>query len=259
MTEERELGTLLYPNLPESVARTILAERKDLDLQDLRLLGALSHAEASPLATGGTPAGRDSIASVQRAVWHAAEEAGYPSSPDNSQRQLFDRLCASGLYDVMNIVPADAANEGVWAFLTVVVLPEITPWRFTDTAAEERYLGKPRNTLRRLWWRAWAFGTDFAVTPEGCTPLGEDEYVQIMERTTLGGNRNTARALREALWRAEATGRPFPRSPLMRFMALRLRAARSHICLDALTQGQLVSLLDEITEQAFHDLEVAGA
>jgi hypothetical protein len=149
----------------------------------------------------------------------------------------------------MGIVTADAADEGVWSFLTLVLVPEIGPWRFPDRA-EHRILGKPRNVLRRTWWRAWAFGSDLDWAPEGCTPLGEDEFVQIMERPSLGGNKRTARAIRDAVWRAEAGGLDVARSELMREITRRFRAVRSHRAVDALTDVDLHELLNELTEES---------
>jgi hypothetical protein len=143
----------------------------------------------------------------------------------------------------MDIVPADAANEGVWSFLSLVVVPEVAPWRFPNLP-DERALGKPRNTLRRLWWRAWRYGPDLDFAPEGLEPLGEDEHVQIEERTRLSGNRYVAQAIREGIWRAEASGLPVNRPPFVRQLVLRLSALRSHIALEALTSAQLAELID---------------
>jgi hypothetical protein len=137
----------------------------------------------------------------------------------------------------------------VWSFLTLVVCPEIGPWRFPGRT-EERLLGEPRNVLRRLWWRAWTLGPNLSEAPEGCEPLGEDEFVQVMERPSLGGNRRTARALQFALWRAEAAGLRMPRSELMRQLARRARAAKSHIQFDALSDEELGALLDRIVDQS---------
>ena len=144
-------------------------------------------------------------------------------------------------------------KKGVWSFLTVVVVPEIGPWRFPGRS-EERLIGRPRNVLRRTWWRAWALGPDLDDAPDGCTPLGEDESVQIMERPSLGGNRRTARALQAALWRAEQSGLPAARSEVMRELARRLRAAKSHISLDALDADELSDLLDRLTGEALKSL-----
>jgi hypothetical protein len=154
----------------------------------------------------------------------------------------------------MDIVPADAAVEGVWSFLTLVLLPEIGIWRF-DSRAEERLLGKQRNVLRRDWWRAWALGPDLDAAPEGTVPLGEDEFVQIMERPSLGGDPRVARAIRDACFRCLERGKVTSRMFLMRRAALLTRATKSMIALEALSDAELCSLLDQVMEDARLDLE----
>lgn len=241
-------GALLYPRLPRSTARRLILERSGLGLTELGSLAELHHPEAEPSATGGHPADRSKIEQVQSAIRTVAKDAGFPN-PLGGSTQTFDRPCGTVLFEVMDVVPADAAEEGVWSFLTLVVVPEIGPWRF-PAQSEERLIGRPRNVLRRTWWRAWALGPDLVTAPEGCEPLGEDESVGIMERPSLGGNRRTARALQAALWRAEQAGLTVPRSELLRQLARRARAARSHIQFDALSDAQLESLLDRIVGES---------
>lgn len=246
------MPTLVYPRLPRDVAQRLIIERANLSLADLASLSTLVHPDAEPAATGGNPVDQRRLAEVRDLIRGIAEKAGYPEALGSST-QKFDRPCGTALFDVMGIVPADAAEEGVWSFLTLVVAPEIGPWRFPGRS-EERLIGRPRNVLRRTWWRAWALGPDLERAPDGCTPLGEDESVQIMERPSLGGNRRTARALQAALWRAELQGLSVARSEVMRELARRLRATKSHIALDALNDGQLAELLDRLSAEALLSL-----
>jgi hypothetical protein len=245
-------GTLLYPRLPRHAARQLIADRIGMGHEELLESAELSHPEAEPSATGGHPADAAKIEEIQVAIREVSRRAGFPK-PLGGSTQSFDRPCGSVLMNSMDIVPADAAEEGVWSFLTLVVVPEIGPWRF-PALAEERLIGRPRNVLRRTWWRAWALGPDLSYAPQGCEPLGEDESVQIMERPSLGGNRRTAHALQSALWRAEQQGLPVPRSELMRQLARRGRAVKSHIQFDALTDEALEGLLDRITDEALDAL-----
>lgn len=244
--------SLLYPRLNRVDAQRLLSERSEVPLEKLRDHGALEHPDAVPSPTGGRPVTSEKLRYVQSAIRDVANAAGFPASLGGST-QAFDRPCATALYELMDIVPADAADEGVWSFLTIVVVPEIGPWRF-PRQPEDRMLGRPRNVLRRLWWRAWALGPDLETVPNGCQPLGEDESVQIMERPSLGGNRRSARALQSALWKAESAGLTVPRSELMRQMARRLRATKSHLSLDALNDELLEKLLDRITHESLQDL-----
>lgn len=243
---------LLYPRLSRSAARQLIAQRGDTTLDELHHQAALQHPEAEPSATGGHPADARRLAEVQAAIRDVAAHAGYPR-PLGGLTQRFDRPCGSVLFERMGIVPADAAEEGVWSFVTLVMVPEIGPWRFPGRA-EERLLGRPRNVLRRTWWRAWALGPDLEKAPTGCGPLGEDESVQIMERPSLGGNRRTAQALQAALWRAEQAGIGVPRSELMRQLTRRARATKSHIQFDALPDEALNELLDRVVAASLEAL-----
>ena len=241
-------GSFLYPRLERASASKLLTARAGATLLELQELGATSHPDAEPSATGGHPVPAEKLREVQSTIRAIARQAGYPNVI-SGYTQSFDRPCGTALYRIMEIVPADAAEEGVWSFLSVVVVPEIGPWRFPNRP-DERLLGRPRNVLRRLWWRGWALGPDLDFAPEGCQPLGEDEFVQIMERPTLGGNRRSAGALQQALWRAELAGLNAPRSEMMRELARRLRATRSHILLDAVDEDELSELLDKLIAQA---------
>lgn len=248
---------LLFPRLDSTPARLLIAERVGCGLEELETLAETSHPLAAPSPTGGHPAGDVKLQQVQTAIRLAAKQAGYPKALPRGGEQTFDRPCGTALFRTMGIVTADAADPGVWSFLSLVLVPEIGPWRFPGRT-EERLLGTPRNVLRRLWWRAWTFGDDLDAAPAGCQPLGEDEFVQIMERPSLGGNRRTARALRNAIWRAEASGSTASRSELMRELTRRFRAVRSHIAVDVLSEPQLSQLLAGLVVDSHRRLTSSG-
>lgn len=254
MLEDPTSGRLLYPRLSRSEGLTRLKQFEHLSPGDLRKLASLEHPQAAVAPTGGVPASTGDLEAVQFEVRAIADAAGFPNELRGNE-QAFDRPCGTGLRNVMNIVPADAASEDVWTFLSVVVLPEIGPWRFPKRA-EERMLGRPRNVMRRLWWRAWALGPDLDAKPEGCTPLGEDEFVGIMERPSIGGNPNTAQAVCDAIWRAEANGLSMARSEFARQLTRRFRGIMAHVSVDALDDRDLAVLLDEISSRII--TETAG-
>lgn len=239
-------GTLLYPSIRRAVAERLIAEHRDRSLDELHRLGDVHHPEAAPPATGGHPVTPEKLRQVQARIREVAVAAGYPRPLANTQ--AFDRPCGTALLESLEIVTANAADEGVWSFLTLVVVPEIGPWRFPERHTD-RLVGRPRNVLRRLWWRAWALGPDLDDCPPNATPLKEDEFVQIMERGAIGQNRPIAQAVRDAIWRAEAAGLPMARSEFIRHYLLRVRAQRSHICLDALAPEQLSTLLDHLASE----------
>jgi hypothetical protein len=249
LTDRPGPGPLLYPRLGREWGRALVSAHAGIEPGALRAFGRLDHPDAAPAATGGTPASLDRLATVQRAVREVADGAGFPSPLVRGREQTFDRPCGGALYRSMDIVPADAAAEDVWTFLTLVVVPEIGPWRFPDRS-EERILGRPRNVLRRLWWRAWALGPDLDSAPEGCSPLGEDEFVGIMERPSLGGDPRIARAVRDAIWRMEPALGGAARSDAARQLTRQFRASMSYVCVEALSDAELAALVDEAAASA---------
>lgn len=234
----------IYPRLPRASAHKILAALADVDLCDLVGHGALSHPSAAPAAVGGTPVPKFKLHQIQCDLREITARYGFPAKLGLTEQQNLDRALGSYMYSNLGIVPGDAADEGVWSFLTLVLVPELAPWRFPGRS-ESRLIGRPRNALRRLWWRAWALGPDLTAAPLGCSPLSEDEYVQIMERPRLSGDRIAARAARDAVWRAEAGGHlSIPRTELIRGLVPRILAARSHIVLDVLDDEEIRTLMD---------------
>lgn len=244
-----ENDNYLYPRLSDTGARALLSDLRGLPLEELFDRSGLTHPDAAPAATGGKPADTERLKRVRDVVRAVALDYGYPQPLRQSRQAEFDRLCATLLFREMGIVPADAATKQVWSFLTLVLLPEITWWRFR-VHTEERLLGGIRNTFQRLWWRSWALGPDLTAVPSGCVPFGEDDYVQVMERPTLGGNQRVARAIQDAVWRVDLSAVDISRSHLMRGLVIRVRAERSHIALDLLTESQLTSLFDVLVARA---------
>jgi len=159
----------------------------------------------------------------------------------------FDRKCATLLLRELAIVPGDAASADVWAFVSLVLVPEIPFWRFAG-ASDERYLGGPRNTFQRLWWRAWTLGPDLTQLPAGASPFGEDDFVQVMERPTVSGNERLARAFYEVVLGTDAEHLGMTRSELVRRLVIQIRARRSHMSMDALTETQLSELIRSIRD-----------
>lgn len=242
---------LLYPRLSAGIGRAIAVKMATMDLREMEAEGRLLHPQAAPNATGGKPAPRAKIAAIQAVVRGVAVDFGYPRRMNIAKQAEFDRICGTLLLREMNIVPADAGQKDVWTFLSMVVLPEIAPWRFIDRSPE-RLLGGVRNVFQRLWWRAWALGPDLTDTPEGCAPFGEDEYVQIMERPSLAGNRRVALGIQTVIRESDPRNQDVQRGLLLREHVKRVRAVKSHISLDSLSDDQLLTILRE-TKSAARD------
>ncbi|WP_312573989.1 hypothetical protein, partial [Staphylococcus saprophyticus] len=82
-----------------------------------------------------------------------AEDCGFPEAMARSQVRDFDQRAAAVLYDSLDLVPAEAANQEIWNYLTLSVLPDIAAWRYPNISRSpsfERWLGVDRNVFRKL-------------------------------------------------------------------------------------------------------------
>lgn len=239
----------LYPRLDHHRAAVLIEEQKGLSLEELREHSAVHHPDAACSPTGGLPVSQSQLQELQTTLRGICEDFGFPRPLGTSKQGEFDRVCGTILRRDMSIVPADAAEEGVWSFITLVLVPELAPWRF-PSRHEDRLLGKPRNALRRLWWRAHVLGPDLTWAPPGCSPLNEDESVQIMERPTIAKSGRLAQQLKQVLWRLENKGFEGNRADLLRDVIKLIRAERSHIAMDAMHNSVLAAYLDGVVAEA---------
>lgn len=246
---ENVTGAYVYPRLPRRAARILIEERSGWTAVQLRKAGRTSHPNAAPAPMGkAVPPAR--LVRAQETVRKAlgSVEPVFPWPVPRTRAAEFDRIIGRHLYEQLAILPGDAASEGVWTFLTLVLLPEIGPWRFPD-AGEKRYLGVPRNVLRRTWWRAHILGPELGGAPASSPPLGEDELVQIFERPTLSANPHVARAIVSAVHRY-GPDLPGARSEFMRDLTRRLLRLTPVLCLDALSEERLDHLVDRLAEES---------
>lgn len=221
----------LYPRLPDIDGLKILGEMKKVELPEVRAMVGYFHDHAAPAPTGGSPITEDGIRLLREAVLGAV--SGWIEGdrlPRNSVAR-FDLELGRALYGSMKIVPGDAANTGVWTFLSTVVFPDLVKLRFPDLH-ENRVLGHRRNTLRRLWERESVLGDLQAAASD---PLGEDELVGLFERSALARNRPLVRALAEGVLSYDGTDR----SEFARRLYAEARYSTGPLLLDALDLNEI--------------------
>jgi hypothetical protein len=231
MTEHR----YLFPRLPRSHAEDILTDLKDAPPSQLRAVAAARHDAAAPVPTGGTPAPIEILEKLA-AQMRAEFDQEFPQPLTRAQSADIDARIGRVLHEAMPIVPADAAHEGVWSFVTLVLLPDIAVWRFPDRHPT-RMTGRPRNVFRRPWERRAVLGDlmDAGVT------LGEDELVGIFERTHLARSHRLVRVLVEHLSQVRVPDR----SQYARDLMKRVRRTMGCVNVDVLSSGHLRELVDE--------------
>ena len=264
-----EKGVLLFPkiNLEQAVKRYAELNKAFHEEGSFEALKDLSNPEiiskAAFTPTGGDRVDATKLHEIREIVRETAENFGYPETVAKTPAgAAFDRQIGTKLFEIMDIIPGEAAREGVWAFLTSYIVPEIAPWRWGTWTTQEgverfvhqhRVLLNHRNTLMKCWWSAWSIGPNLDYVPNGVKPIGEDERTAIVERTTLL-NQRTTKAMRDTIWRAELTGFEISRSELTRRFGLRVLAENTTVMFDVLDNGELRELFDQIMKESLKDL-----
>jgi hypothetical protein len=235
------MNRLVYPRLPLAIAKARLDEVRlaywSRGLDGVRQLVEIDHPRAAPVATGGSPASKEQIRSVRKAVEGAVNKWVIQGTVASDEIAAFDRTLGRALHESMQIIPADAAHDEMWSFMTLVVFPDLAVLRFPDLH-EDRLLGKPRNALRRAWLRHEVIGD---LLYSASRPLGEDELVGLFERSAVARNRSLVRRLTITVQEYNGLGRSKWARKLYRDVTVatgpRLLDAVSDEELDALIRG----------------------
>jgi hypothetical protein len=227
---------------PESIANTLTEPRLEV---------GETYAEL-----GGTRIRLGELAVLQRELRAIARQYGFPHQPNTQKAQQFDQRTAGYLVEKMRITAHEAAQPSVWQYLCCMAVPDIVRWRFPGEEGRgtsvERFLGGRRNTLGRLWWRAYVLRDDDKPAGERYNlmkALGEDELVQLMERPAVFGDRRLVRAAATAFL-AEASRTRQPRQTLMREIQKRLIRRMPLTFFGALTDAQLKAAMNAIAQDA---------
>ncbi|WP_286953278.1 MULTISPECIES: hypothetical protein [Corynebacterium] len=237
-----------YPRITDAYAMTLISEYSQFEDPSALTQNAATH---SPMEFHDSVATEKvsptSLKKLREEILAAAQESAFPNPLGLQKVRDFDQKAAAILYDHMDLIPAEAANQEIWNFLTMILLPDIAAWRYPNRAkkpAFERWLGVDRNVFRKLWWREATLGRALN------SKLGEDEAVGIMERPGLSGNPALARAIvREFDLQYREYG-DFSRSDLMRAVMVNIRRHVPLLDFEFYTETELEALIAEIVEEA---------
>lgn len=227
----------IYPRLSDGPALELYAQLKE---GLLLAPGSTSHLRQTWNGIGDR-VGEAHLAEVAGGLRGCIADLGEST---RARRTLFDQRMAGWLHDTMAIVPSDAGSPGVWAFMSLVLVPDVAVWRY-PSLAQERFLGDKRNCFRRLWMRAELLGSGGGDPP---AKLGEDQLVQIMERPSLGEDSRIALPLAKRV--IERVDNGAPPQDLMRGAARRLTRYAPFVMLSALGDDDMESLIDSVVAEA---------
>lgn len=245
-----------FPRMSTEDAAAIIGQISGLGNDALVRRSTTSVYGASFYETATSRITAEDLSTVQHEVRALAKAHGYPTRLLRGQSLEFDQSLTVLLAESLNILPADAADEGVWSFFTLNVCPDVALWRFPNDADEEgtvrekyeRLLGKPRNVFRRAWWRGYVLGKELSSL------LLEDESVQIMERPAIGGSQRVARAVASTHLRHVDAGSGGSRQDLLRESIKRLRRKMGQISIHALPDGEMAAVIDTAFDEAISSM-----
>ncbi|QSE93907.1 hypothetical protein JWS13_37570 [Rhodococcus pseudokoreensis] len=248
--------TYLWPRLSAAFGTSAFDKFSGKSVSELKGLARDHHAHVTYAATGGTRVTKSQAGALAEKLREIGEAYGYPEAPNNTQRIGFDRAAAELIYTTMDITSVEASNRGVWNFLSIVTLPDLTMWRFEDRNIE-RWIARDltRHMFSRLWWQ----GMTFAIpTPDGpdfslLRALTESDLNQITERRSLGGNPRLAQALARIVTESEAGG---GRRELIRDVTPALRRMLAFVDFSTLSNDQIDDHVRELISRSVARLRV---
>ncbi|GGK97015.1 DUF6339 family protein [Nocardia jinanensis] len=231
---------LLYPRLLRSRARELAGRYREQAAGELSREWKTRDESAVFVATGGTRVSEDRLRWMRETIVDLARESAFPEAPDPAQKVTFDLSSARILHREMRIAPAEAAAGDVWAFLALVLLPDIAHWRYPRPPGD-RVLGTDltRHVFGRLWWRSQFVHSSSEPDPYAALSiLGESAFDQIYaRRASLGGSPHLIKSILR-VWRTlDLTG--LQERDLLRDFLKRLLRLAPFVMFEALDEQAL--------------------
>nr|WP_239523147.1 DUF6339 family protein [Geodermatophilus normandii] len=242
---------MLYPRLLPAATEEAFNRLHEQPRRSLRKLASTSLAQAVFTATGGQRVTQERLADLRTSLLHEAEEAGMPASLSIEQLTSFDRRVARRLHEEAEMAPGEASQPQVWAYLALVLLPDVCAWRFgprEGTFVADRFKGTDltRHTLARLWTRAHVLRDPTEDDPYALLDvLGEADLDQVMaRRDAVAGTPALVRAVVRC-YRDDAVDGSWAARAVLRESLKRLLRMSAFIDYDGLSAGQLTAIVLE--------------
>lgn len=251
--------SFLYPRLLAEQGGPLFEEYRTLTVAELSRRVALTHESSVYVATGGDRVPLDRLRELREGVLDLAKRAGFPDDSDRTRNAQFDLQVAAMLHGQMGMVPAEAASRDVWAFLALILLPDVAFWRY-PSPPKDRILGTDltRHVFGRLWWRAQLVRSQGEPEPyDALKILGEAAFDQIYaRRAALGGSPHLVRAILRVWKELDLTGLN-ERDTLRDFLKRLLRLA-PFVLFDGIDERTLDCELRAVAQESI-DAQRGGA
>lgn len=198
---------------------------------------------AAPNATGG-----EAPNAADLRIWRDEIAGRMQSFPPGGRRDndRHSMMLGKAIAEVIDPSPSDAAHDGAWSFLSLVLFPDLVHARWGSQDGQlpqDRWVGKQagrdRNHLKTAW-RRWDL---LGPVMEGAEdPLGEDELVNLLERTSLARNRRLIRLAAQAVLKYTGS----TRMDFTRELMIRVTYHSGPLLLDLLPDAALWDLVSSI-------------
>ena len=236
----------LYPRLLGDAAKGLHRQYLQASIAELSSEYAVRHPLAVFAATGGRRITTDELQRLRDDVIKVAARAGFPEEGRRQDRVTFDVEIAQLLHERCGLVAGEAAVRPIWAFLALVLLPDVSYWRFPRPPGD-RVLGTDitRHVWGRLWWRAHLLALPQEYDRYRLLEtFGEAAFDQIFaRRRSIGGSRALVRTIAD-IWPSVDHGRVPERDVLIDVLK-RLSRSGAVIEFEALDD-------DELRRQVLH-------
>ncbi|MER7006711.1 DUF6339 family protein [Dactylosporangium sp. NPDC000555] len=255
----------LYPRLLPGESERLFASLHGRQPEDLARFAAVVSDRAVYAATGGTRVSRDELRLLATELEKFATVNGFPDPPTTAGRNEFDRMAARYLHERSGMLPGEASQRQVWAFLALVLVPHLCAWRFPmrdGVYLADRFKGTDltRHTLARLWTRAHVLHDPSLPDPyELLSGLGEADLDHVMARRRAVA---AAPALVRAIVRAHVedgrTDGGVPARAVHRDSLRRLLRLTAFLDLDWMPEQGLLELVREQRHESRRQLAETG-
>ena len=241
---------ILYPRLTKLAAERRFEDIRSLTIEKLAIDDCAIPDEATFAQTGGQPVTSEQLRKIRQSIVKIAQRFGFPDSGNEKTKAEFDAICAVWLRKQADIGYGEGFRDGMWAYLTIELLPDVAAWRFPQRNAR-RFLGGVRNTFQRLWRRAFLldYADDAKTLREYLTSLQEDSFVQLIERPGSSANPYVSSHIAAAWLRASKDPNSGPMEALHRKVMKELTQVGAVVCLDFLPEKDLDAMLDALYKE----------